>query len=149
MPSLPLCAPSPQVFGSLSLFNKGGGGRLCPPHCYSFCIFRPSFGPENVSLLFVPFYILFKIRIGQFLNCFLKELKARFSILRFSDFFKENLVKINNLARREWIEPAENPLIVAVQCNKLELVDFFIYLGVNVNSIQHSSLQTKVSTGHF
>jgi hypothetical protein len=55
-------------------------------------------------------------------------------------------VKINNLARREWIEPAENPLIVAVQCNRLELVDFFIYLGVNVNSIQHSSLQTKVST---
>ena len=60
-------------------------------------------------------------------------------------FYKEQLVKVNNLARREWIEPAQSPLIIAVQCNKLELVELFIYLGIHVNSIQHSGNQTKVS----
>merc|ERR1712223_2188097 len=60
-------------------------------------------------------------------------------------FYKDNLVKINNLARREWIEPAESPLIVAVQCNRLELVELFIYLGIHVNSVQNSGNQTKTA----
>lgn len=60
-------------------------------------------------------------------------------------FYKDNLVKIKNLARREWIEPAESPLIVAVQCNRLELVELFIYLGIHVNSIQHCGSQTKTA----
>ena len=64
-------------------------------------------------------------------------------------FYKEQLVKVNNLARREWIEPAQSPLIIAVQCNKLELVELFIYLGIHVNSIQHSGNQTKVITNYI
>ena len=59
-------------------------------------------------------------------------------------FYKAEMVMVNNLARREWID-VENPLVVAVQCNKIELVEFFIYLGIHVNSVQRFSQNIKVS----
>lgn len=56
-------------------------------------------------------------------------------------FYKQNLVCVNNLARRQWNSIVENPVLVAVQCDKIELVDFFIYLGINVNAIQQDEEQ--------
>ena len=61
------------------------------------------------------------------------------------DFYKNQLVKFNNLARKEWIQ-MENPLYVAVVYNQIQLVDLFIYLGIQVNSVQKDSENcTKVS----
>ena len=58
-------------------------------------------------------------------------------------FYKEKCLKINNLSRKEWID-TENPLLVAVECNRVDLVDFFIYVGININSIQRNGNTIKV-----
>merc|ERR1712141_326041 len=57
-------------------------------------------------------------------------------------FYKEKCLKINNLSRKEWID-TENPLLVAVECNRVDLVDFFIYVGININSIQRNGNTIK------
>ena len=61
------------------------------------------------------------------------------------DFYKSQLVFVNNLARREWVDQ-ESPLILAVEHNKIEIVEYLIYLGVNVNSVQRQENITKVNT---
>merc|ERR1711963_709300 len=58
------------------------------------------------------------------------------------EFYKSELVQINNLGRMEW-ELEENPLIVAIECDRLGLVDCFVYLGVHVNSVQKLNNCTK------
>ena len=60
------------------------------------------------------------------------------------EFYKSLLVNVNNLGRMEWVTD-ENPLIVAVECDRLDLVDWFIHLGVHVNAIQKLNNCTKVS----
>ena len=58
-------------------------------------------------------------------------------------FYKSQLVQVNNLGRMEWNHD-ENPLIVAIECDRLDLVDWFIHLGVHVNSVQKLNNCTKV-----
>ena len=60
------------------------------------------------------------------------------------EFYQTLLVNVNNLGRMEWVVD-ENPLIVAVECDRLDLVDAFIHLGVHVNAIQKLNNCTKVS----
>merc|ERR1712062_726364 len=57
------------------------------------------------------------------------------------EFYQSLLVNVNNLGRMEWV--VENPLIVAVECDRLDLVDAFIHLGVHVNAIQKLNNCTK------
>ena len=54
------------------------------------------------------------------------------------EYYKNKCATINNLGRKQWIGEEENPLIVAVECNRVDLVDFLIHLGVHVNSIQQN-----------
>lgn len=64
------------------------------------------------------------------------------------EFYQSLLVNVNNLGRMEWVVD-ENPLIVAVECDRLDLVDAFIHLGVHVNAIQKLNNCTKVSKEEF
>ena len=59
-------------------------------------------------------------------------------------FLKEKCVLINNLSRKEWIN-TEHPLIVAIENNRIDLVEFLIYLGVNPNSVDRCGLAIKVN----
>ena len=54
------------------------------------------------------------------------------------EYYKNKCATINNLGRKKWIGDEENPLLVAVECNRVDLVDFLIHLGVHVNSLQQN-----------
>ena len=61
------------------------------------------------------------------------------------EYYKNKCATINNLGRKKWSGDEENPLLVAVECNRVDLVDFLIHLGVHVNSLQQNhNNQTKV-----